>query len=50
VYEAITHLYSKHPELKKLIKEDSLYINKNYFAADLEKAIDLVKKEFRQKH
>ena len=50
VYEAISHLYSKHPELKKLIKEESLYINKKYFSADLEKAIDVVKKEFREKH
>eukprot|EP00347_Sterkiella_histriomuscorum_P003435 403364304 len=50
VYEAIRHIYSKSKDLQPLIKEESLYVNKNYFAADLEKGIEKVRREFREKH
>lgn len=40
VYEAVRHLYSQAKETKHLIKEDSVYVNRNFFASDLEKAID----------
>jgi hypothetical protein len=33
-----------------LLKEDSLYVNKSFFGADLEKGIDKVRGEFRARH
>ena len=50
VYEAIRHLYSQSKELKPLLNEESLYINKKFFAADLEKGIEQVRNRFRQEH
>ena len=50
VYEAVRHIYQQSKELKSLVNENSVYINKNYFAADLEKGIDTVKRNFREKH
>ena len=51
VYEAVKHLYQQNGgDLAGLVREESLLVNKNYFAADLEKAIDKVKAEFRQRH
>jgi hypothetical protein len=50
VYEAVRHLYSKSKELKPLIKDESIFVNKKFFAADLEKSIDKVRTEFREKH
>jgi hypothetical protein len=50
VYDAVKHLYSQSKELKPLLKEESLYVNKKFFAVDLEKAIDQVKVDFRQRH
>mmetsp|Transcript_17296 Transcript_17296/g.16503 ORF Transcript_17296/g.16503 Transcript_17296/m.16503 type:complete len:164 (-) Transcript_17296:425-916(-) len=32
------------------MKENSLYVNKNYFGADLEKGIAQVRKDFRERH
>lgn len=50
VYEAIRHIYQQSKELRPLVKDNSLYLNKNYFAADMEKGIDVVRKNFRAKH
>ena len=50
VYEAIRHIYQQSKELKHLLKEESLFINKNFFASDLEKGIDKVRNTFREKH
>lgn len=50
VYEALHHIYSKTPSLKHLISDDSLYINREHFAADTEKAIDGIRKDFRHRH
>jgi hypothetical protein len=50
VYDAIRHIYSKSKNLQPLLKEESLYINKNYFASELEKGIETVRKDFREKH
>ena len=49
-YDAIRHLYSKSKELKPLLKEESLFINRKHFAADLEKAVDGVRHDFRERH
>ena len=32
VYEAVRHLYSQSKELRPLLKEESLYVNKKFFA------------------
>jgi hypothetical protein len=32
------------------VNEESIYANKNYFAADVEKAVESVRKDFREKH
>lgn len=50
VYEALRHLYSQSKELKPLLKDESLLVNRKFFAADLEKAIDKVRGEFRERH
>jgi hypothetical protein len=50
VYEAVRHLYQQSKELKPLLKEDSLFVNKSFFGADLEKGIDKVRGEFRTRH
>jgi hypothetical protein len=50
VYDAIHHIYSQSKELKPLLKEESLLINKNYFGSDLEKAILDIRTDFRNKH
>lgn len=50
MYEAIRHIYSQSKDLQPLLKDESLYINKNYFASDLEKGIDKVRTSFREKH
>lgn len=47
VYEAVRHLYSKSKELKPLLKDESLYLNKKFFGTDLEKGIEHVRGEFR---
>jgi hypothetical protein len=49
-YDAIRHLYSQTKELKPLLKEESLFINRKHFAADLEKAVDVVRHDFRERH
>ena len=36
--------------MKSLLKEDHLLINRRYFAADIETAIDGIKSKFRSKH
>lgn len=33
-----------------MVKDHSLFVNKNYFASDLEKAIESVRSQFRAKH
>lgn len=50
MYEAIKHVYQHDKNLKPLVKEDSLYVNKNYFATEIERAIDTVRNDFREKH
>lgn len=49
-YDAIKHLYQQSKELKPLLKEESLLINKKFFASDLEKAIAQVRSDFRERH
>ena len=36
--------------MKGLINEETLFVNKNYFAADLEKSISKIKTDFRKRH
>ena len=50
VYEAVKHLYSQTKELKPLLKEESLLVNRKFFSSDLENAIGQVKAQFREKH
>lgn len=50
VYEAVKHLYLQNKDLKGLVKEDTLYANKKFFATDLENAILNVRNDFREKH
>lgn len=50
IYEAVKHVYGKTESLKHLVKEDSLLVNKRYFASDMEKAISTVRDKFRADH
>ena len=52
VYEAVKHIYEKNSHLKGLIDEDgnSIYTSKKYFASELEKGIQHIRSEFRQKN
>lgn len=49
-YDAVRHLYSQSKELRPLLKEESLLINKKHFASELEKAIGQVRADFRKRH
>lgn len=40
VYEAVRHLYTQNKELKPLLKDESIYVNRKHFSSDLEKSID----------
>lgn len=50
VYDAIKHIYSQSREFEGLVKDDSLLINKNHFAVDMERALDHVRDDFRRRH
>lgn len=49
-YDAVHHLYSQTKELRPLLKEESLLVNRKFFAADLEKAIAGVKSDYRARN
>ena len=44
------HIYQQNKELKHLVKEDSILVNKEFFAGDLERGIDSIREEFRTRH
>ena len=50
VYDAVKHIYSQTKELQPLLKDESLFINKSFFASDMEKGISKVRSTFREKH
>ena len=50
VYDAIRHLYSQSKELRPLLKDESMFLNRKYFGSDVEKAVGQVREEFRKKH
>eukprot|EP00352_Strombidinopsis_acuminata_P007470 CAMPEP_0176366870 /NCGR_PEP_ID=MMETSP0126-20121128/21482_1 /TAXON_ID=141414 ORGANISM="Strombidinopsis acuminatum, Strain SPMC142" /NCGR_SAMPLE_ID=MMETSP0126 /ASSEMBLY_ACC=CAM_ASM_000229 /LENGTH=500 /DNA_ID=CAMNT_0017724463 /DNA_START=72 /DNA_END=1574 /DNA_ORIENTATION=- len=50
VYEATKHIYQSDPTLGKLVNENSLFVNKRYFATDMEKAIDNIRHSFRERN
>lgn len=52
VYEAVKHIYSRNANLSHLVAEDgnSLMTSNKYFASELEKGIDHIRSEFRQKN
>ena len=50
VYDAVKHLYNQSKDLKPLLKEESLYVNRKYFSSDMEKSIESVRASFREKH
>lgn len=46
-YDAVKHVYSKTESLKHLLKDDYLLVNRRYFAADIEKAVEVIRNQFR---
>jgi hypothetical protein len=52
VYEAVKHIYSKNSGLAHLVSEDgnSLKTSNKYFASEVEKGIDYIRQEWRQKN
>ncbi len=50
VYEAVKHIYTKNAHLAHLVKEESLLTSNKFFASELEKGINHIRDEFRQKH
>jgi len=50
VYDALKHLYQQSKKHSELIKEDSLFVSKQYFAGELEGIVENVKADFRQRH
>lgn len=52
VFEAVKHIYSKNSNLAHLINNDgnSLMTSNKYFASEMEKGIDHIRQEWRQKH
>ena len=39
VYEAVRHIYEQSRTLRPLLKDESMFVSRKYFASDLEKAI-----------
>ena len=52
VYEAVKHIYSTSDRLKGLVNHDGseLHVSKNYFATDMEKAIQDVRDKWRSQN
>lgn len=50
MYEAVKHIYTKNAHLAHLVKEESLLTSNKFFASELEKGINHIRDEFRQKH
>ena len=46
-YEAIAHVYGKTAGMKHLLHEDHLLTNQRYFAADMERAVQNIRQDFR---
>lgn len=38
-YDAVRHIYSQSKELRPLLKDESLMISRNHFAAELERGV-----------
>ncbi len=49
VYEAVRHIYETSRQLRPLVKEESLFVSKKFFASDLEKAISDLRANWRAK-
>lgn len=49
-YEAVKHIYESNENLKHLVEDDYLHVNRRYFAADTEKGIEAIRAKFRQHH
>ena len=50
VYDTVRHIYDSSSHLKHLLKDNSLMTNKRYFATELEKGIDGIRANFRERH
>ena len=52
VFDAVRHIYSKNSSLAHLLSDsgNELNVSKKYFTADLEKGIENVRDQFREKH
>lgn len=52
VYEAVKHIYSSNAGLSNLVTDngDSLYVNKRYFATDIEKGVTEIRADWRAKN
>ena len=46
-YEAVAHVYNQNENMRGLLKDDHLLVNRRYFAADMEKAIVRMREAFR---
>lgn len=44
------HIYERNANMKDLVKDDSLMVSNRYFATDLEKGIESIRDEWRQKN
>ena len=49
-YEAVKHIYESTPSMNHLLEDDHLLVNRRYFAADVEKAVEGMRNKFRAKH
>jgi len=46
----VKHIYERNANMKDLVKDDSLMVSNRYFATDLEKGIESIRDEWRQKN
>ena len=49
-YDAVRHIYSQSKELRPLLKDESLMISRNHFAAELERGVAGIRQDFRQRY
>lgn len=50
VYDTVRHIYDKSAHLRHLIRDNSILTNNRYFASELEKGIDGIRSNFRERH
>lgn len=50
VYEATKHVYESNENMKHLVEDDYLHVNRRYFASDVEKGVGAIRANFRQQN